>query len=241
GAPAAAELPWGPANGLARAEAGGAPEPCVDGESARACGRALALARIRRDGLALVWTFGVTLSIFPTVISRIEPLGFWPVVPLGGAAGPAAPSALYRALFVPSLFVLFNAGDLLGRWLAALLPLVSDGRRLLALSCARLAFVPVTVACVLSSRAASSRAASGVGAAAALLPAELGDGPALALLLLLGASNGYCASCAFMAAPLRVVPAEMEWVGRAMPLFLNVGLTLGSLVALLIERVVDSK
>jgi hypothetical protein len=62
----------------------------------------------------------------------------------------------------------------------------------------------------------------------------------LGLLLLLGVSNGYGASCAFMAAPLRVRRAEMEWVGRAMPLFLNAGLTVGSLFAFVLERMIET-
>lgn len=189
-----------------------------DGGEPASATRARVLGQIGLDGCSVFVTFAVTLSLFPAVTARVPPRG------LG-----RPPGALYASLFTPGLFVLFNFGDLLGRWVAALARLAS-ARKLLALAAARLVLVPLLVA-----RALDRHAAGPEGAAPAV-----GDAPVLVLLLILGVSNGYVASCAFMSAPQRVQRSEMEWVGRAMPLFLNAGLTAGSLCAFALERIVET-
>jgi equilibrative nucleoside transporter 1/2/3 len=239
---------------------GGAAVASLPGGAAVVRQRTRALSLVTLDGLAILSTFAVTLAVFPTITALIRPLG---LSMRAGAAGPEgvagvarAPrgragetssgggtSSMYASLFTPTLFVLFNLGDLLGRGLAGLVP-VTNGRRLLLLSSARLLFVPLFLACALGSqshhRADGSAAGGGLLLSApAASVASLGDTPALALLLLLGMTNGYCASCGFTAAPDRVEEGDKEWVGRAMPLFLNVGLTIGSLFALALERVLE--
>ena len=76
----------------------------------------------------IVLTFGTTLALFPALTSTIR-------------ASPSGSSCVWRGLFVPMMFVLFNIGDLLGRNMSCCLPRHRATACALALS--RLGFAPI--------------------------------------------------------------------------------------------------
>ena len=84
----------------------------------------------REYRLAVAVTFIATLSVFPAVTSSIE----------------STTNAL-GALWSPTLFLLFNLGDLLGRHAAATFPGTPSGASLLHLALLRFAFIPLIAAC----------------------------------------------------------------------------------------------
>lgn len=234
-APSAADVAAAPPGGGGADSAGGGGAPAaaaaedsasmpLAAEARRRRRRWSALARVRAELLTLFATFAVTLAVFPSASARVAPRGLWPG---------ARPSRAYAQLFVPALFVLFNAGDLLGRALAARWAL-ARARPLVLLALVRVVLVPAFFA--LPRAPAGGGGVPGAGAGGAGGAGGGTDWPALLAMATLSVTNGYCAAVAFMTAPARVPPAEQALVGHALPLALALGLAAGSLLALALEH-----
>ena len=180
-----------------------------------------------------------TLLVFPAVSSAIV------------SAAPRN-DCIWRALFVPLGFVVFNFGDMLGRGLVSRLP--TSQRVVLVLTLSRLLFVPLLLA-LHAARAAAPAAASlaapaavsaappalsldGAAPAWLLIPldAALADVLPMATLLLVAASNGWLVTAIFVRAPAALPPAERQAAGALLTLWLNAGLVAGSLGSVLVAQ-----
>ena len=177
---------------------------------------------------AVFGVFAVTLAVFPATTALVAPV-------------PGTEGALARpGLFVNLGFVVFNAGDLLGRVLAK-----ADGVdwerafgeriRLAGYAALRLPLVPLLAACHV--RCPGSPSASGGGFLAA------SNAPFFVLLSVLGTSNGMLSSRAMMLGPgmakrLWGGDHSKEKGGELMVLFLTLGLAAGSLVSFLVSAAV---
>ena len=186
------------------------------GRGGRRSNTALALATFWRVMLSIrgpataVWlVFAGTLCTFPAT-TAITLTG-------DGCSGG------WNGAFVPTLFVLFNTGDFVGRLAASRWRLVPD-HLLTHAAAARLVLLPFMWLCRLD----GSR-----------LPILLGNVVwPLALMALFAVSNGYVATLAMMAGPSCVQPAEMEVAGAAMVLCLCLGLLTGSILSFAVLEIV---
>ncbi|KAK9819625.1 hypothetical protein WJX72_000372 [[Myrmecia] bisecta] len=180
--------------------------------------------RLQGYALVIALNFTVTLAAFPGLTAAIcsvrNPAAAFPC----HASTPAG--RLYGNLFVPFLFVVFNAGDLAGRIAAGLGPWrhrAPTSRSLLAYACARCVLIPGLLFCHLVTPGAWR-------------PPELftSDLAAIGLNLILGLTNGHVNTLALMHAPRLVPAAARERAGTVMNFALTVGLMLGSVVSLVL-------
>ena len=186
-------------------------EPSIQAPAAKAApgdlGALGALAReIRVPAAAVFLVFACTLAPFPalTALARAE----------GHADDDGGDGDLFRALFVPLLFLEFNVFDFVGRASAGVVK--SPGARaLLFAAVARFAFVPLIALGTLS---------GGAGGA----PGPRSSAAPFAVMAPFALSNGLVATLAMGEAPQLVAPHKRELAGNVMCLFLTLGLTAGS-------------
>ena len=131
-------------------------------------------------------------------------------------------TAEWRRLFGALLFVVFNFGDTVGRNLPCSL---RSRVVVLSLVVARALFGPLFYLC------RTSVAAAGGGAK----PEVDSDAFPLVVMLIFAVSNGWLTTCAFMHAPSDVAPTERKRAGTLMVMFLNAGLTCGSLLSFAVK------
>ena len=168
-----------------------------DGDIASVC-RSIAL-----PALSVFLVFTCTLSVFPALTSLTR--------------APSNANALHKRLFVPLLFLEFNALDTVGRASAACFEAPSS-RTLVALSALRFAFVPCFIFDDIE-KGPSGPAVLQTTAAPFLLMAPF------------ALSNGLLAALALTAAPPLVAASDRELAGNLMGLFLVLGLSCGSLLS----------
>eukprot|EP00929_Paragymnodinium_shiwhaense_P086021 TRINITY_DN46499_c0_g1_i1.p1 TRINITY_DN46499_c0_g1~~TRINITY_DN46499_c0_g1_i1.p1 ORF type:complete len:567 (+),score=65.43 TRINITY_DN46499_c0_g1_i1:141-1841(+) len=173
------------------------------------------------EGLSVLMVFCTTLCVFPAVTSQIRSMQNPQNSPL-----PAA-GRFFGDLWVPLSFLNFNVCDTLGRVLASWYVLQPSAAKLMA--AARLALIPLLLACNVITSAAGSIVAGSLPAYEAGHVVLDNDAWPLGLVALLGLSNGYAASCIMMRAP-KAVPDERlaSQAGTLMVLFLQFGLFLGA-------------
>ena len=160
--------------------------------------------QVALPALAVFLVFTCTLSVFPALTSLTR--------------AQRDVNALDRRLFVPLLFLEFNALDTVGRALAAWFRLPSS-RTLVLLSALRFAFVPCFVF-------------DGIEGGPLHGPLLLQTAAAPFLLMApFALSNGILASWALTAAPPLVAAPDGEMAGNLMGLFLVLGLSFGSLLS----------
>jgi len=147
--------------------------------------------------------FTCTLSVFPALTSLTR--------------APSNANSLHKRLFVPLLFLEFNALDTVGRASAACFAEPSS-RTLVALSALRFAFVPCFIFDDIE-KGPSGPAVLQTTAAPFLLMAPF------------ALSNGLLAALALTAAPPLVAASDRELAGNLMGLFLVLGLSCGSLLS----------
>ncbi|KAJ7591502.1 nucleoside transporter-domain-containing protein [Mycena floridula] len=142
-------------------------------------GRILRVAKANLSyEIAGAYVFVVTLAVFPPITTSIQ------------STNPATHPLLFSAVH----FLVFACGDLLGRSLCALPKLlVWSRRRLLVLSVARTAFVPLFLMCNVQRPSSGSIPISS--------PIISSDWLFMMILLAFGTSNGYVSSMCMMAAP----------------------------------------
>tara|TARA_B100000131_G_scaffold171206_1_gene165383 strand:+ start:1537 stop:2874 length:1338 start_codon:yes stop_codon:yes gene_type:complete len=157
----------------------------------------------REYRLAVAVTFIATLSVFPAVTSSIE----------------STTNAL-GALWSPTLFLLFNLGDLLGRHAAATFPETPSGASLLHLALLRFAFIPLIAAC-------------NVTTPTWIVPVVFNhDVFAVVFILALAVTNGLLATVAVSHGARRVPPTRRQSEGVALTTALIAGIFFGSLLSL---------
>lgn len=134
-----------------------------------------------------------------------------------------SPRLFQKASFIPLAFLLWNAGDLVGRLLTLVpqLRLIQYPRFLFAFSLLRLAFIPLYLLCNVR----------GQGAAINSDTFYL-----IIVQFLFGLSNGWLGSNCMMGAVEWVDVDEREAAGGFMGLMLVAGLTVGSLLSFLTAR-----
>ena len=169
-----------------------------DGDIASVC-RSIAL-----PALSVFLVFTCTLSVFPALTSLTR--------------APSNANALHKRLFVPLLFLEFNALDTIGRASAACFAEPSS-RTLVALSALRFAFVPCFIFDDIEHGPTNGPALLQTTAAPFLLMAPF------------ALSNGLLAALALTAAPPLVAASDRELAGNLMGLFLVLGLSCGSLLS----------
>ena len=160
----------------------------------------------REYRLSVAVTFIATLSVFPAVTSSIE----------------STTNAL-GALWSPTLFLLFNLGDLLGRHAAATFPETPPaGASLLRLALLRFAFIPLIAAC-------------NVTTPRWIVPVVFNhDVFAVVFILALAVTNGLLATVAVSHGARRVPPTRRQSEGVALTSALIAGIFLGSLLSLVV-------
>jgi equilibrative nucleoside transporter 1/2/3 len=125
-------------------------------------------------------------------------------------------------------FVIYNAGDTLGRNLPGA---VRSPRWLLGLTLLRTAFVPLFMMCnVVPSSGASPPSDSPPAS-----PPLASDAWPLLVMAVFSLSNGWLTTCALMHAPEAVPPSERGRAGSLMICFLNGGLFVGSALSFAVK------
>jgi len=193
-----AEVPLALAN-VAAAVRGGGGGGGEEEEEAAAKARAKAtplalLPQLWAWALSLVLIYAVTLGLFPSLSSTIQS---------------TATSCSWRHMFVPVGFVIYNAGDTIGRNLPGA---VRSSRRLLSLTLLRTGFVPLFMMCNVVPSSGVSPLAS---------PPLASDAWPMLVMVAFSLSNGWLTSCALMHAPEAVPPSERGRAGSLMICFLN--------------------
>ena len=163
-------------------------------------------SRLKWYAMSVFVVFFVTLAVFPALVSSIRSVH-------------PSHSRLSRDLFIPLLFVLFNAGDLAGR-LAAGRWIWSNPRVLFMLSSLRIAFVFLFLVCNIPS-------SSHIWFHHDFVP--------MGLVLLCSMTNGYFSSLAMMLSPTTLLESDQELGATVMFFMLSLGLTLGSSVSFLLN------
>ena len=189
----------------------------VDGveENARAARKPVSMwvlfDKLRWLALAVFIDFGVTM-LFPVFTQKIQSVRE-PVT---------APRLFQPVCFVPLAFLLWNAGDLMGR-LVTLVPKMAASveypRAIFTIAILRAVFIPLYLLCNVDGRGASIHS------------------DAFYLLIVqfpFGLSNGFVGSICMMGASHWVAAHEREAAGGFMVFMLVAGLTVGSLLSFLI-------
>jgi len=169
---------------------------------------------MRREVFAVWFAFAVTIAVFPSVASKIEPAS------LRDGCGGGGPFS--QATFTALLFLVFNLMDLAGRSGAGFMPAIPS-EWLPAAALLRVGFVPLFALC----RVRGSR-----------LPAAFQSSAwPLAFMAGLAFSNGYIGTLAMICGPQRVTRsgADKDMAGSVMILALTAGLTSGSGLSYLVS------
>jgi len=160
--------------------------------------------KIRPAALAVFGTFLCTLSLFPSLTVKIT-----------SQYRCQTNSTLFdNDLFVPSLFVLFNVSDFMGRMLAGVSRLGVSSDNIWVPVVLRFLFVPLFLFC----RVMDSQ-----------LPLIFeSDAWPLVFMVLFGLSNGFLSTVGMMIGPQMVSPRKAPLAGTIMMLSLNLGLLFGA-------------
>lgn len=156
--------------------------------------------------LTVIVTFVATLCVFPAITSAIE-----------------SSSGAFGALWSPTLFLLFNVGDLIGRHLASMHPKTPpSGRLLLRVAMLRFAFIPFIAACNVSTENWS---------VPKLFKPDIFP---LFFISALAVTNGWIASVAMMHGPGRVPPSKRQAEGVFLTFCLVAGIFAGTATSLVL-------
>ncbi|ROT38322.1 nucleoside transporter family [Sodiomyces alkalinus F11] len=158
---------------------------------------------------------------FPVFTSKIFSLRYMPRDDGDGAT--TVPRLFQPAAFIPLAFFVWNLGDLSGR-MATVLPFSLRSRPplLLAVSVARLAWLPMYLLCNIRGRGAA-------------VPSDLFY--LVVVQFLFGLTNGWLGSSCMMAGAEWVDDGEREAAGGFMGLCLVAGLSLGSMLSFSVAKI----
>jgi len=187
-------------------------EPVLNTDVPKASVPLLRLARkLFYPSAAVFLNFAVTM-LFPVFTQEIV------------SVDPARSRLFQKAAFIPLAFLVWNAGDLLGRLvpLSPRLSLASRPKILLALSILRAIWIPLYLLCNIQ---------SAEGPVVLLANTRSDTFYLLAVQFPFGLTNGYVGSCSMMGAGGFVDEDEKEAAGGFMGLMLVAGLAVGSLAS----------
>ncbi|CAK0783744.1 hypothetical protein CVIRNUC_006943 [Coccomyxa viridis] len=212
-----------PASGLKAASSGSLAVALPDGRR-RAVPVKELLWRMRWHSVSLGLCFAVTIAVFPSITASIcsvhNPAKRPPCLPqtrYGRLAGD---------LFTPLLFLLFNLGDLLGRLLSGIGPYVHKSPRpsmLMGYALSRIVLAAALIFChVVTPHAWRAPEVFGSD----IIP--------IILIVVLGISNGHLGSLASMHMPSLLPSTFRDQSGPVIAFAITAGLTLGSILALLL-------
>lgn len=168
--------------------------------------------KVWKEGVSVCFVFLVTVSCFPAISSSIVSVDKehteWTEKYFSGLV----------------CFLLFNCGDWSGRSVAGSIqwPRFGQSCLLLVLSLIRVVFIPLLMYCNAQPRTGHVIFNS--------------DVYPVVFILLLGLTNGYFGTLAMMYGPQRVTPDKAENTGAMMSTFLTLGLVSGSLIAILLMK-----
>ncbi|KAI8610026.1 nucleoside transporter-domain-containing protein [Chytriomyces sp. MP71] len=158
---------------------------------------------------SIFWDFVVTLAVFPALTVSIQSVR---------QADPDA-SRIFKDLFTPIMFIVFNLGDLFGKFLPGLSAfLITSPQRLLRLSLARTLFVPLLLLCNMPLNS---------GGGSSLLPRVFGDAEFMFLVFTIGLTNGWVASNVFMVGPASAGAGTEGVAADGLVFWMTVGLAVG--------------
>ncbi|XP_060063704.1 equilibrative nucleoside transporter 3-like [Ylistrum balloti] len=188
-------------------------ESSTDSISQRASSVFHVLRKIWPEGLAVFLTFTVSLSCFPAISSSI----------ISQHKDGSGWTGKYFTVIV--CFLLFNLGDCVGRVVGGFLqrPKISQPLLLVIMSFVRVAFIPLLMLCDAQPRTH--------------LPVVFtSDVYPVVFISLLGLTNGYLCTLCMMYGPKKVLLKDAEFAGASMSVCTTVGLALGSLISLLLVK-----
>ncbi|XP_046551164.1 LOW QUALITY PROTEIN: equilibrative nucleoside transporter 3-like [Haliotis rubra] len=171
------------------------------------------IKKIWRQGIGVCVVFTVTLSVFPAVCSTIRSANYQQGDPWSDK------------YFIPVIcYLFFNLGDWIGRPISGWIqkPSYRHQNVLLMLCVFRVILVPLLMFCDARPRS---------------LPVWFhNDAFPIALIIILGLTNGYFGTLNMMYAPQRVPLGQAEGAGVLMSLMLTLGLALGSGLSVLLIK-----
>jgi len=170
----------------------------------------IVLKKIWKSAYSVCYNFTVTLAIFPTIIASIAPVT------------EDSSSRIFKDLFVPFAFLLFNVGDLIGRVTAGKTPL-PHVNWICLLSTLRSIFFFLFLCSNVILRDPNGDIIE--NSLPLLFP---NDYVYWTFVMLFSISNGYVASASMIVGPRLVDDLEKEKAGSWMIFFLVLGLTIGS-------------
>ena len=167
---------------------------------------------LTNPGLCAFLVFVVTLALFPSLPTLVRRPGHQDDDDGSGE--------LWTELYIPILFVAYNTGDMIGRYLCGfdVLRSLVTVRMLPFCAVVRVVFFPLFLMCNLREPAVSFFG----------LPVIANDYWPIAVMLLFAISNGFLVTNAMMVGPSLVPPAARGQAGAVMACFIPLGLFVGS-------------
>ena len=185
-------------------------------------GRILGVAKMNIEyNFAVAYVFIVTLSVFPPITSSIR-----------SVHSPSSSTFAHPLLFTAIHFLIFNVGDLVGRYL----PMVHrvqiwSSRSHVYMALSRTLFIPLFLLCNIQRPSSLTVPVSGG-------PVINSDALFFLILLFFGITNGYIGSLVMMAAPsrehnprLKYRPEDVETAATIAQFCLVGGLAVGSFMS----------
>jgi len=171
--------------------------------------------------VAIAYVFVVTLSVYPPITSSIRSVHYPPTTLFS-----------HPLMFTSIHFLLFNVGDLLGRYLPMVRRLqFGTSRSLLYMSLGRTLFIPLFLLCNVQNPSAPPAASS----AGIIINSDI---LFFIILLFFGISNGYLNSLVMMAVPsmlhnprLKNRPEDVDTSATIAQFFAVFGLVIGSVTS----------
>lgn len=165
-------------------------------------------------GMGVFLVFLITLSIYPGVSVLIE------------SQGKGKGNTWNDVYFVPVVaYLMFSTGDYIGRLLGGLIQRPKQGTWILVINVARLVFIPLLLFCNAQPRSN--------------IPVYIdNDYYYMVIIWLFAITNGYLANITVICAPRVVEDFEKETASSMMTVFMGVGISIGSVISLLLVKVI---
>ncbi|KAJ3197285.1 hypothetical protein HK101_004766 [Irineochytrium annulatum] len=174
------------------------------------------LRQIQQDVIAILLTFVLTLGVYPAITSTVVSV---------------KPSDFSSEIFVATGFVVFSIADIIGKSLPGWSRFnISNSKRLLAISLARFAFIPLLFLCNVTFTDAYGHRTKRV------FPLWFGDEVFYCLQALLASSSGFLATNLLMRAP-QAVESRLQHIAADICVFtLACGLASGSFLSVFLRN-----
>lgn len=157
-----------------------------------------------------VWlTFFITIGIFPALVVHIQ-----------SQYKCIKDDRFHNDLFIPSLFLVFNVFDFIGRILTAILPPLWDSQNIWTGALSRLLLIPLFICCDIENTQWVVLFAN--------------DFWPIFFIAVLGLSNGYLVNLSMILGPASVAPEDAALAGTIMLVFLTLGVVSGSMISFLV-------